>query len=480
MLRVSAAFAALALAAALLEKAEHETQPTKQNKKLIREAARPATKKKRRSHSYYWPSARGHQKQYTFSNFPAAFDLTADLKWSWSNPKGRYDTSPTGVGLDDEKNIFMSELSGIRKFSPMGLPVWVWRRPNGSSAELGNALSLLDGKAFTSSTDGRAYAISMETGNQIWSTKVGNASDMSNGFVSAHAGRVVLSTDASEYSRGKQLRVAANSNVKCLDASTGAILWQFLPEAPVRSFLANFPDDGSVVFQDIEGKVYRLSLADGTVMWKNGGIEGSWTDGAAQLGNNGIIYAVSNFGQPDAAPDMPGLAAAYNVTDGSLIWNRTTSLPPSNVPAVGYLQHASMSLVVPLGVQGAKGNPTSIVAYDGLTGAERWTFHGPVQTKDFQAGDFEGGAGRNATGVHPLTLSAAWSAPAIDAMGTVFVGSQQGKLFSLRDLDGDGDIIGPNEVSAFPTDASFVGSSGPAFAPGLMAIASIDQLFVFR
>jgi len=462
MFRACLAFAVLVLAGAVLEEAGHKSKPAK---RIVRRAVKSKPAKKKRTHSYYWPSSRGSPLQYTFSNFPAAFDLTADLKWTWSNPSGTFGSVPTGICLDDEKSIFLSESSGIRKFSPMGLPVWVWTRPNGT-AELGNALSLLDGSAFTSSIDGHVFAISMETGLEIWSKKVGNASDTSNGFVSAHAGKVVLATDASEYSRGKQLRAAANSNVTCLDATTGAILWKFAPDASVRSFLANFPDRKSVVFQDIEGGVYRLRLTDGTVMWKSGGIEGSWTNGGAQLGGNGIVYALSNFGQPDAAPDMPGLVAAYNVSDGSRIWNRTTPRPPNTVPAIGYLQHASMSLVVPVGVAGVKGNPADVVAFDGQTGMVRWTFHGPTQSKDSEARE---------------TFPSAWSAPSIDASGTVFIGNQEGQLFSLRDLNGDGEVQGSGEVSTFLTDASrVVGSSGPAIAPGLMAAASAKQLYVFR
>eukprot|EP00439_Symbiodinium_sp_Y106_P075935 s559_g15.t1 len=53
-------------------------------------------------------------------------------------------------------------------------------------------------------------------------------------------------------------------------------------------------------------------------------------------------------------------------------------------------------------------------------------------------------------------------------------------LFSLRDMDGDGTIFGDEEVSGYDTQAAFSGSSSPAIAPGFLAAASCDSLFVFK
>lgn len=61
----------------------------------------------------------------------------------------------------------------------------------------------------------------------------------------------------------------ANKYVKALNASSGEILWTYQPDMPVWNFLALFPDDGSLVFQDMSGKAYRLTL-EGQLMWKAG------------------------------------------------------------------------------------------------------------------------------------------------------------------------------------------------------------------
>ena len=118
--------------------------------------------------------------------------------------------------------------------------------------------------------------------------------------------------------------------------------------------------------------------------------------------------------------------------------------------------------------------------HDAETGGLRWTFHGPAQAGLYQAADAEGFATRLAHGVRGMCLPNGWSAPTIDAAGTVFVGNEEGKFFALRDLDGDGVVSGQNEVAFYDTHAAFAGSSSPALAPGTVAVASCDSLFVFK
>ena len=84
------------------------------------------------------------------------------------------------------------------------------------------------------------------------------------------------------------------------------------------------------------------------------------------------------------------------------------------------------------------------------------------------------------SGVRPTCLPNGWSAPTIDAEGTVFVGHEDGNFYALRDMDGDGTIFGDDESQIYDTKAAFAGSSSPAVAPGILAIASCDSLFVFK
>ena len=112
----------------------------------------------------------------------------------------------------------------------------------------------------------------------------------------------------------------------------------------------------------------------------------------------------------------------------------------------------------------------------------QWIFNGPTEKIRLQAGDDNPIAvmSRLAAGVRPVTLPNPWSAPTIDASGVVFIGSEEGPMFSLQDANGDGRVEGDQEVSRFETGACFSGSSSPAIAPGMMVAASIDAMYVFK
>merc|ERR1712183_869915 len=73
-----------------------------------------------------------------------------------------------------------------------------------------------------------------------------------------------------------------------------------------------------------------------------------------------------------------------------------------------------------------------------------------------------------------------WSAPTIDATGTVYIANQEGQIFALKDLNGDGQLNGTREVQSYDTIRAYDGSEAPSIVPGLMALVSCDTLFVFK
>jgi outer membrane protein assembly factor BamB len=388
---------------------------------------------------------------------------------------------PGGANIDDKKQIYLTSLDGIRKFSPDGELLWTWKRNN--DEELPDMSSLYNGAVYTSTTAGRIIAISMETGKTLWITKLAST-DGNNGWVSAHAGVVITGSDAMDDIRGRPgCCGAADQFVTGLNATDGSILWKFQPEAPVWNFMASFADDGTFTFQDLEGRAYRCSLEDGHQIWKNGGAYGTWTDGTSTLGPNGVVYAVNTFHMGNNGPDAPGMVSAYRLEDGKLLWNTTVPRPPNNIPAIGRLAgREGLSLVQPIGQQVMKGAPTDIYALDAETGEVQWIFNGPTQKNFFVAGDsnIEAGVQRAMAGVRPITLPNPWSAPTIDGAGKVYIGSEEGLFYALVDANGDGHVDGPDEVSSFDTLACFSGSSSAAHAPGMMVAASIDAMYVFK
>ncbi|OLQ15585.1 Nephrocystin-3 [Symbiodinium microadriaticum] len=337
---------------------------------------------------------------------------------------------------------------------------WEWAK-----GEVMNAPSLYNGMVYGSDTFGHVFALDMQTGKQVWKTKVADNIGQDNGFNMVREGVALTACDWRKPSPNAE----ANQKVKALNASTGQELWTYEPDTAVWNFLPLFVDESSFVFQDMTGKVYRLNLITGAVLWKAGGLNGTWTDGGAAVGPNGLVYAVNN-NHPISllmTESNPGTLSAYNISDGQLVWAVTTPRPPNNAPAVGHVMNLpGMSVVMPLCQQVLPGATCDVHVYDAETGGLQWVFHGPSQKGLLQAGDAEGILGRISRGVRSMCLPNGWSAPTIDSQGTVFVGNEEGNFYALRDLDGDGVTFGDGEVAFFDTKASFSGSSSPAIAPG--------------
>jgi len=429
-----------------------------------------------------WPSGHGLVSQYSWSTQDRVpFDLSEKtLAWKWSHPEGRFHTLTYATAMDEDKAIYLSAADGVRKFSKDGQVQW---ERGTLPAEVTTAGSLYKGAFYNSAVNGSVFALDQTTGRTLWNTRVSESIGQDNGFVMVNEG-VVIAAGSNGLQTGfvPQDPPTANLEVHCLSAKDGSKLWTFKPDNAIWNFMASFPNDGTVLFQDITGKAYRLKLADGSLIWKNGGITNTWTDGSATLGGNNIFYTVANMkgNEPHTAED-PGVLSAYDLATGKLLWGRETPRPPNNAPAVGILGTSSkLSVVQPLGQQVLQGAATDVIAYDAETGEVQWIFNGPSQKGPYQAADLEGTIERLSSGVRSMCLPNGWSAPSISADGVVYVGNEEGNFYALRDKNGDGKVEGPEEVSSFDTLACFAGTAAPSLVDDTVAVASCDSLFVFK
>lgn len=117
----------------------------------------------------------------------------------------------------------------------------------------------------------------------------------------------------------------------------------------------------------------------------------------------------------------------------------------------------------------------ALVALEADTGRPRWTFRPPLYSRPAEVSDerllltrlrneISGG------GSDSICMPDSWAQPVISGDGTVYAGFMDGRLYAVRDANGDGHIDSTaGEVTSFDLGAGFQASQ--AVAPGLLAAA---------
>jgi len=293
-----------------------------------------------------------------------------------------------------------------------------------------------------------------------------------------------------------------------------------------------------VIFMEQTGKLYRLWLNSGELIWKTGGIPKTWTDGCQFVASNGLVYAVAvdqfkgcpkteGSGLAPGVDICPGIVAAYKISDGSEVFKVSVSKPPNTAPVVGRLgKDDRLSLVMPIGQQTGgcespalitiretplshlpdylkyhwvapflhyvfvkfgdelnwlytQPSPLDVVAFDAETGKHLWTFLAEIDNFVMAPGDRDGLYARSVAGIRPISCPTPWAAPRIGSDGTIYVGSQNGNFYAIRDANGDNHIDSNKEVSIYETKGVFT-HIGSAHAPGMIVAVNFDSVFVFK
>lgn len=428
---------------------------------------------------YYWSGKNGDSLRTGSSAFTAPRDFQRGPSWSWHEENnGLVRAAPL---IDGEKNIYLASVKGkVYKMNPDGKILWT----HTASGEIYCVPALLDGLFYASTADGTIFALDMQTGTELWRRRVGKLAGMDTWSITAGEGLVIAAT-VEKLPTG----LGGCDLVVALNAADGTPRWKFRPKAAVYNFLSAITD-GSLLFSDLRGTAYRLSLADGAVIWRTERPAGAGgTPGGAVVGPNGVIYVTSNVRVDGAeissdtkaiagsmGTSQIGLLSAYNVTSGARIWRKKLAYTANNAPAVGRLGGA-LSVVIGVGpnpdfpgapgfVQRRRLKPGKVTSFDALTGAHRWSYDVPPGH-----GAAEGDSLRH------ICLPDAFSNPSIGSDGTVYLGFQSGHLFAIRDDNGDGQI-GSSEVSSFATGAAFQGS--PGIAPGMLVVTPCNGMHVFK
>jgi outer membrane protein assembly factor BamB len=227
----------------------------------------------------------------------------------------------------------------------------VWSLNGGKLIEFQPVLA--GGRLFVLKNDGRALALSAQTGRVRWRKRVGGLAASApaaggasvyfvanghgwGGIAGARPAKVVAINRRSGHVRwAKRLsspsessplvvheRVfvgSQNGTVYALSAKTGRILWRYYAGAPVKGALAY--SRGRLYFGDYGGTVTALRWRGGRVVWRRGGMGQIYATPAVAFGRvfigskSGSVYALSASG-------------------GRLLWSRGTGGYVYAAPAV--------------------------------------------------------------------------------------------------------------------------------------------------
>ncbi len=143
---------------------------------------------------------------------------------------------------------------------------------------------------------------------------------------------------------------SADDQVRCLDARTGAPLWTFSTEGPVR--LAPSIVDGRAYFGSDDGCVYCVDAASGKQVWKvratpvdrripgNGRLISVWPVRTSLVVQDGLVYTSAGMFPAEGVHLM-----ALEAATGAEKWRQIQT----DLPAQGYLLASKSRLYVPAG-----------------------------------------------------------------------------------------------------------------------------------
>lgn len=426
-------------------------------------------------------------------------DITKGPSWTWQEKFG--DIVRATPLIDKQKNIYITTVAGRSyKLSAEGQLIWThYTDGKGSVPGVG---SLWESVMLLLTRKGFLIAIDIDTGTERWARKITEQVATATDCALLTQGLIIVSVmDPVPLVPQQEIE---NSRLMALSIEDGSFRWSFAPYRPMFNFQAATVHDGSFVFQDRTGGVYRLST-DGKLLWyaKTPDRESSTT--AAVVLHDGRVFAVSNAGKQPA-----GLLHVYDYEEGQHLWTQELPHEANQAVAVGELAGSSgkTSLILgmgknpglPLIARVALSLPTIVVplfwpfhllslsfpsvfakkegraifAVDAATGAVHWYHEMDPYDRPAAAGDSENVLARfratqNGSNPNnePVCLPDANAQPVIDGAGTAFVPFQDGKIYAVRDDNGDGKIS-PEEVKELLVGAGFQAS--PAMAPGLFAV----------
>lgn len=405
-------------------------------------------------------------------------DLSKGPTWTWEAPLGGL---VRGSPVVDSKGcIYQSTIDGqIVKFSQTGDVLWAISTEGISFP--GNPVHLA-GVLYNFGTDGQMLALDSNDGKKLWQTK---ACDMASGdthTIIAGDG-VVL---ASCLNKGEDKAFGSATMIVACNATDGQVMWKYRPDNGLYNWIGSI-QSGDLLFSDMNGGVYRMSLKDGSLVWKVPAPAGATsTTGGLSGATNGLVYVTHNLDSPDG---HVGLLSVYTAADGKPVWQRSFPKFPANsgpaiatggdepfvVIAIGTNPGFALGKGAALDLDpfdrndtsGTQRHPSKAVAMDAKDGHTIWEYQFP---------DWHGAAAGD-TPTHTC-LPDSYANPSIAGDGAVFLAGMSGTVYRLLDKDRDGKFDpASGEVTTYDTGNAF--QAAPAISDGILAVSPCNGLKVF-
>jgi len=361
---------------------------------------------------------------------------------------------------------------------------------------------------YCTTTSGYAFAIDLQAGEEIWATKVAHEIAGVKGSAAAKDDILVLAANRCHnrycyrYRNETNNLIPANTLVRGLNRLNGSSIWSFTPDSPVWNFVPEFTEEGTLLFQDFQGSVYCLMVANGTLAWKQEGQMGMYTQSAAAFsGELNMVYSIteslydSKWCSPYTPPgilswcntmqDTPGLVRGFDASTGRKVWETVLPMPPAGA-SLGKLNSGEdrEHLVIGLGLSckysgkyGIANKPSELWALSAKWGGRLWKRKGPTLWTSDCAGDKEGADIHRAIGIREKCEPNSWTNPVIDGAGDVFIGNHVGILQKWGSPDNRSyvvELLSTLETGAALTDQSI------AMAPGMMVVATCNSIIVIQ
>lgn len=442
----------------------------------------------------WWPFKNRDLNRSGYSPHAAPFDVSKPT-WIWSEPRlsekggGHMQVFHGSPILDEESNVYIQGTSGwAYSLDKNGHLRWEKQ----TSGEHPGNFAYSNGVLYSGSTDGIAWALDAKTGDEKWKVKIGLANPADT-FSTTVVGDIMLIPVTPENWRPELHKAdfaIPNSGAEelvALSIHDGSEKWRYSVANRSGLIMYNVMPaivGDAVIFTDYSGGLYKLSLKDGKEIWYEPGANpGTWSTGGMAIGPNNKVYVAANYWIFEAC-NGKGILRAHDIHTGKPLWNRTFLQALNAAPAVGPLKPGG-----PLAVVVAAGNnlspapfpwwlrplaglallwfrpQTPTVAFDAETGDLLWNFELPLWSFV----------------THGVTSDAlcapdVYGNPTIGADGTVYVNWSGGKLFALRDANGDGKIDA-NDASEVQSFSHLEGSnSNSAISPGFLVAVSCKKV----